>query len=48
METTIKHKLFSAILQNTKAKIVQQGKTCILNVYILRAIKTFYVKIHLM
>ena len=38
-------KFVSAVLQNSKTKIVQQGKNCILNDYIIQTTNAFYKKI---
>ena len=38
-------KFVSAVLQNSKTKIVQQGKNCILNDYIVQTTNAFYKKI---
>ena len=39
--------LTSAVFQNTKWQTVQQCKTCILNIYILKTINTFDIKTYL-
>ena len=38
---------FSAVVQNNKSQISQQGKACILYIYRLQAIKNFRTKIYL-